>query len=678
MLWFYIIPHDIKPSYVRSSRGLKSINNITERKFIDSYKTHLSDDDRRKLKNNVLSMAGALISIAAGLIFGWFFPEQDVVCAFIYLAGILIIGTPILVTAIRGLINKDVESTMEILVSIAMIMSTLIGEYMLAILIPVALTFVHFLEEKTIMSGEDTIENLKNMQADTAIILKDGNEIEINAKELKCGDIIIIKPGMSLPVDGEVVFGLSNIDQRSLTGESIPKVVAVGDNVFAGTINIDGSIKIKVTKEYMDTSFQKIVKLLEDAEHITIPETKMVDVFMTYYIPLSLITALLVWLFSQDILRAIAVLVASCPCGFVLVSSAPMFAALSVATKRGILIKNSAFVEYLAETDYVVFDKTGTITNGILEASNFHLDCAADFDELISTAACVAHASLHPVSKSVIALYTEKGKEFEHDFEIKEHIGKGIEGKKKDEVIYFGSCSWVRSLGYDVTDKYDNLGTCNWVVKNGKTLGCIVFKDTIREDAAQIVSELKNVGVVNTCLLTGDKFQAAEMVQTMVAIDEMQCELLPEQKLDYVENAMKKNIVTVIGDGINDALALSKAHVGIAMGAMGSDTAIQNADIALMNNNLSNIPYAIKLAQKTKEIIYQNIMLAFSASVIFIFLAGAGIVTPIASAFYHDVGAFLILLNSSRIMTNAKLKEGANETVLAFRREEADRPTSYA
>jgi Cd2+/Zn2+-exporting ATPase/Cu+-exporting ATPase len=628
---------------------MKSIDHIAENSLIDSLKDYLSDDDKKKFRNEILSMSGALACLAAGFIYEWLFPDQKIVCAIIHLTGILIIGIPVLVTAVKGLISKDMESAMEILVSIAIIMSTLIGEFTIAILIPVVLTFVHFLEEKSIMSGQDAIERLKKMQADTAIVLSDSSETEVNAKELKCGDVIIVRPGMNLPIDGEVVFGVSNIDQRSLTGESVPKTVSSGSQVFAGTTNIDGSIQIKVTKEYSDTSFQKIVKLLEDAKNITIPETKVVDIFIYHYIPLTLVTALLVWLFTQDVIRAISVLVAGCPCGYVLINSAPMIAALTTATKNGILIKNSAFVEHLAETDYIVFDKTGTITHGILEANSFHLDHAADFDELIRTAASVAHASLHPISKSIISLCAAR--DIERDYEIKEHIGKGLEGKKGDDVIYLGNYSWVRSLGVTVPEKYENAGACSWVVKNGKVLGCIVFKDTLREDARQIIPQLKELGVKQTCMLTGDRMQTAERVQAEVGIDEMQYELLPEQKLSHVEKMMNEHIVTVIGDGINDALALSRAHVGIAMGAMGSDTAIQNADIALMNNNLSNIPYAIKLAQKTKGIIYQNIILIFATSVFFIFLAGAGYVPPVASALFHNFGAFAILINSGRIVT---------------------------
>ncbi|MDR2966261.1 MAG: HAD-IC family P-type ATPase, partial [Treponema sp.] len=403
---------------------------------------YLSDKDKQSFKKKILSLFGALVCLTAALIYERIFPEQDIVRAIIYLTGILIIGIPVFVSAARGLVSKNMKCALEMLVSIAVVISALSGEFFLAILIPVILTFVHFLEEKSIMGGRDAIEGLKKMQAQAAVLLKDTIETEIDARELKYGDIIIVRPGMSLPVDGEVIFGVSSIDQKSLTGEPAPKTVGIGDPVFAGTINIDGNIQVKVTKEYADTSFQKIVSLLEEAEHITIPETKIVDTFMFYYIPLVLVTAFLVWLFTQDITRAIAVLVVSCPCGHLLINSAPMIAVLSAATKKGILIKNSAFVNHLSETDYVVFDKTGTITKGILEADTFHLDKAAASDELITTAACVAHASLHPVSKSIVAL-CETSKQvsltFDKDYEIKEHIGKGLEGKKGEDIVYLGS-----------------------------------------------------------------------------------------------------------------------------------------------------------------------------------------------------------------------------------------------
>lgn len=627
---------------------MKSIDHIADDAIIEASRDYLSENDKKRFGREILNLFGALSFLAAGYVYGKIFGTQDIVQALIYLCGVLIIGLPIFFTAIKGLLSKNMQSAMEILVSIAMFVTVLDGQFVLAILIPVILTLVHFLEEKSIMGGRDAIENLKGMQGNSALLLRDGKEVEVDAKSLAVGDIIVIKPGMALPVDGEVIKGLSSIDQKSLTGESTPAVVKEGSNVFAGTVNIDGNITVKVTKAYGDTSFQKIVKLLEDAEKISIPESKIVDKFMFYYIPLTLVVAVLVWIFTQNISRAVAILVVSCPCGHMLISSAPIIAALSNATKRGILIKNAAFIEQLAESDYIIFDKTGTITKGQLEAENYVLTEAESYEELISCAACVAHMSLHPVSKSITALC--ENIDYDRDYKIKEHIGKGLEGEKDGSLIYLGSYSWIKSLGYDIPDKYEDLGTCDWVIKNGRIMGCILFKDSPREGAAEAIKELKEVGIKTTTILTGDRRSSAERIRRLVGVDEMFCELLPEEKLAHVERIMKDHTVTVIGDGINDALALSRAHVGIAMGAMGSDTAIQSADIALMNNELSNIPHAIRLSKKTKSIIFQNIVLAFSISFVMIFLAGAGIVSPLLGAFLHNIGAFTVLINSGRLI----------------------------
>ncbi|HZK39633.1 MAG TPA: cation-translocating P-type ATPase, partial [Clostridia bacterium] len=565
----------------------------------------------------------------------------------------LIIGIPVLVTAVGGFLKKDVGASMEILVSVAMIMAVLDGQYTLAILIPIVLTLVHFLEEKSIMGGKDAIEGLKKMQAETALLLSDDEEKEVDAKTLAVGDIIILKPGMSLPIDGTVIKGSSSIDQKSLTGEALPKEVKTGDNVFAGTTNIEGLLHVKVDKIYKDTSFQRIVQLLEHANTIDLPETRIVDKFMMYYIPLALVTATLVWLLTNDISKAIAMLVVSCPCGHMLVSSAPMISALAAATKRGILIKNASFIEKLAEVDYVVFDKTGTITSGTLEAVKVYLADAQSEEELFSVAASVANSSLHPTSKSIMLLCGDT--EYEKGYEITEMVGKGVKGSKGDDDIYIGNYRYISSLGYDVTDEYELDGTSSWIIKNGSVLGCILFRDVQRKGAQEAVADLKKLGVKETCLLTGDNCISAQRIVDVVKIDTMYCELLPEQKLEKVKAAQKDNTVAVVGDGINDALALSEADVGIAMGAMGSDTAIQSADIALMNNNLDNIPFIIKLAEKTRGIIYQNIIIAFAISFVMIFLAASGAISAIAGAFLHNIGAFIVLVNSGRIM-NGKFK----------------------
>ncbi|MDO4553474.1 MAG: cation-translocating P-type ATPase [Bacillota bacterium] len=627
---------------------MKSIDHLAEDAIKDRSREYMTEKDKKRFGREIRNSSGALACLLAALIYRRFFPEQDATAGLIYLAGALMVGVPIFLTGLRGFSQKKVDNALEILVSIAVIVCILDGQYVLAILIPIILTLVHFLEEKSIVGGRDAIEGLKKMQAATALLLEGENEREVDARELKAGDRILVKPGMSLPIDGTVLTGVSNMDQQSLTGESLPKSVSPGDKVFAGTINIDGALVVSVDKVYSDTSFQKIVQLLEEAEGIVIPETRIIDRFMIYYIPLALVVATFAWLLSQDVSKAVAILVVSCPCGLMLVNSAPMIAALAMATRKGILIKNSKFVEKLADAECVVFDKTGTVTSGTLEAAGYRLEEAASYDELISAAASVAHNSLHPVSRALFRL-CEDG-DYEKDYQVTEYTGQGLIGKKGASEILIGNARWLGELGYQVKDPGDSDGSASWVVRDGRVLGCVVFRDIPREEAPAIIEELKEMGIEKTCLLTGDKRLAAERIARAVAVGEMYCELLPEQKLEKVKELKGSYDTVFIGDGINDAPALLEADVGIAMGAMGSDTAIQSADISLMNNDLTNIPYAIRLARRTRRIIYQNMVMAFLISFVMISLAAAGVIGALAGAFLHNIGAFLILINSGRLM----------------------------
>ena len=626
---------------------MKKINNMVENSVKEYSQNYISDKDKSKLKKDIKEAVFAIVFLLSGFIYGKLFPNQEVIQGSIYLIGVAIIGIPVFVTAVKGFLQKDINSSMEILVSIAILVSVLDGQYILAGLIPIILTLVHFLEEKSIMGGRDAIEGLKKLQADTAIVLVDGDEKEVDAKTLKTGDLILVKPGMSLPIDGIVKSGISNMDQKSLTGEALPKEVKQGDTVYAGTTNIDGLLTVEVTKAYSDTSFQKIVELLESAEKMTVPETQIVDKFMTYYLPIVLVVAVLMWLFTKDISKAIAILVVSCPCGYMLVSSAPIIAALASATKRGILIKNPSFIEKLTDVNYFVFDKTGTITNGTLEAVDFHLVNAETNEELIKTAASVAHGSLHPTSKSIMTLVNDE--DYDKDFEITEIVGNGVKGAKNDDEVIVGNSRYIKSLGFELPEDISTEGTLSWVVKNKDVLGAIIFRDVLRHDANETIEKLRTLGVNTIAVLTGDNKLEAKRVMAEANIDVMHAELLPEQKLEKVKEAQKNHLVAVVGDGINDSLALSEADVGIAMGAMGSDTAIQSADISLMNNSLDNLPFVIELSRKTKATIYQNIIIAFSISFVMMVLAATGLVTPLVGAFLHNIGAFIILINSGKI-----------------------------
>lgn len=634
---------------------MENLTNTAVHLLEDSQGADLTRREKRKLSVEITTAMIALVCLVTGLLYKGIFPEQTAVAGLIYSVGVLVEGLPLLATAIRGFLQRDVTNAMEILVSIAVLACYITGQHELAILIPVVLSVVHFLEERSIMGGRDAIEGLKQMQATDAVLETEDGEVTVEVQALKRGDIIIVRPGMGLPIDGTVIWGNSNIDQKSLTGEPLPAAVTVGDTVYAGTTNLDGMIKVRVEKEYQDTSFTKIVSLLEEAQSITVPEIRIVDRFMHYYIPLALIVAALTALLSRNISNAIAVLVVSCPCGHMLVSSAPMIAALAVSTKRGILIKNAKFVEQLTNITTVIFDKTGTITRGELSTSGFYLQEAQSREELFARGGCVACSSMHPISRSLMKTLEGEGIPYEEGFQVRETAGKGLTGTRGGEEILFGSRHWIESLGYQPEDPHMDTGggPANWVVYNGRVLGCLMFDDSVRPEAEEVVSRLHEDGMEQTVLLTGDREFAARKVQRQTGIDQVYFHLLPEEKLEHVKRLRQDAHVLAVGDGINDALALAEADVGIAMGAMGSDVAIQSADIALMNNDLNNIPFVMSLARSTKSIMYQNIGIAFSVSLIMMILAAVGVIPALVGAFLHNIGAFVILINSSRILRDS-------------------------
>ncbi len=631
---------------------MENLNDMGKRSLESLSRDDLTDKSRRRIAVDMTLSVTALICLVAGAAYSRLFPEKSAVATLIYLAGILIEFLPVAFTALRGIFSRDLTNAMEVLVAIAIVACYFDGQYALAILIPVILNIVHFLEERSIMGGRDILDGLRSMRTDTVVLIsEDGHETEVDAKTLKVGQTILLRPGCGIPIDGCVTEGGSNIDEKSLTGEAIPKHVGVGDRVFAGTLNIDGVIRVRVEQEYVDSSFSKILSLLEKAEQISLPQSRLIDKFMGYYIPLILSIAAAVALIDGGISRAIAILVVSCPCGEMLISSAPMIAALGVATRRGILIKNSKFIEQLTEVDTVVFDKTGTLTEGDLRVAELMPFGEATREELISAAASVAHGSLHPVSRAIMSV---AGEEVDRTLAITEQSGRGMRGVAPDTEVLFGNPAWISEQGYELPP-HELQGTVNAVVKNGTPLGYISFDDSVRKDARLAVHALSELGITHSVMLTGDREAAASRIAAEVGVSEVRAELMPEEKYKIVESLRADGgRVLVIGDGINDALALKEADIGIAMGAMGSDTAIQSADIALMNNRLENIPFAVGLSKLVRRIIYQNTVIAFSISFIMIALSAAGIISALAGALLHNAGAFAVLLNSSRIIKRSK------------------------
>lgn len=634
---------------------MKNINHAGTDHLESLSKNGLSRSKRRQLKGEILSAAVALVCIAVGWIYQTFFPANVMVPPLLYTIGFLVEGIPVFYSAIKGIFSRDFTNAMEMLVSIAIIACYLSGELILSVIIPLILNVAHFLEERSIVGGRDIIDGLKQMQQTSAILLRDGEEIKIDAKALQIGQIILVKPGAGVPIDGTVVGGDSHIDQKSLTGEPEPVRVTTGSPVYAGTVNLDSPLTVEVKKPFVDTSFSHILSFLEKAERISVPESRLIDRFMRYYIPFVLALAGAVAIFAGDLSKAIAILVVSCPCGQMLVSSAPMIAALSVATKRGILIKNSKFIEELNEIDTVVFDKTGTITKGELSLTDCVCAEGVSRESVLAAAMVLANGSAHPISRAVVSAWEGPMPPMA---QVQEISGSGLQATLGESVFRFGNETWLATLGIAVPDEMRSAcrGSVSYVTKDATLLGALCFNDTPRPEAKATVERLKELNVTRMVMLTGDRNEVAERICNETGVPEWKAQLLPEDKFAAIRDLKKDRCVLAIGDGINDALALKEAHVGIAMGAIGSDLAIQSADIALMSDNLSNVPFAVTLARRTRQIIYQNLILSLGVSFLMILLSTFGVISVLAGSILHNVGAFAVILNSSRILKLNKLK----------------------
>ena len=629
----------------------KMVKTATEQ-IEESIQAVLTEQEKKKI---VLQIGSALLAAGiwlAGKVYQWVFPDYESISALIMLLGAIVAAVPIFIKGIQGLASKNLDNIMDQLVSLALLAAIAKGDFQTAILIPIILSIAHFLEERSILGAKSAIDSLKTMQAREACLLVGDTETTVKSEDLNVGDIIRVRPGEMIPIDGSIIEGTSSVDQSSMTGETLPKDVSEGDTIFAGTINIQGFLKVRVSKKADETSLSKIVELMKEAEQSKTETMRIIEEYTKYYLPLVIIIAAVTLFLTQDMNRVIAVFVVSCPCAQVLVSTTAMVASLSVSSRNGILIKNSAFLETLGDVKTIVFDKTGTLTSGKLDVSEIHsFDESLSDEKLLSIAAMAGWASKHPVSKAVALAAKARELEFEKDHDVEEQAGMGVIASTSMGKVILGKRDLLEANKCALPEEPNVIGSLVWVALSGKVLGYIVLSDTLREDAIESVEMLRTIGVEREILVTGDRSAVANVIKEALKLDDVYAECLPSDKLDIVEEEMKKgNKLMVVGDGINDALALVKADVGIAMGSMESDIAIKSADIALMGTSLDKLPFIIKLARMTKSIIYQNMGISAISSVVMIGLAIVGVITPLTGSLLHNIGALFVLANSARIL----------------------------
>lgn len=616
------------------------------------------------------------IIVSAVLMIGLaFLPIDGLPRFFLYLIPYLIIGYDILIKAGKGILNRQVFDE-NFLMAIATIGAMIIGvvdsgDYVEAIAVMLFYQVGELFQSYAVGKSRRNISELMDIRPDYANIEQDGKLIQVDPDEVEIGTVIIVQPGEKIPIDGVVIEGQSSLNTSALTGESLPRDVKINDEVVSGCINMTGVLKIRTTKEFGESTVSKILDLVENASSRKSKSEDFISRFAKIYTPAVCYSALALAIipplfcvlilnspanWSVWIYRALTFLVASCPCALVISVPLSFFAGIGGASKEGVLVKGSNYLEALSQTGYVVFDKTGTLTQGVFEVTAIHHNELPE-EKLIEYAALAEIASSHPIAQSLQRAY---GLELDRSrvSEVEEISGNGVIAKVDGHFVAAGNDKLMKRIGVPYSDCH-HVGTIIHIAIDNEYAGHIVISDVIKPSSAKAMAELKKVGVQKTVMLTGDAKAVAEQVAGSLGIDTVYSELLPGDKVAKVEELLsykpKKAKLAFVGDGINDAPVLSRADIGIAMGAMGSDAAIEAADIVLMDDDPLKISKAIKISRKCLRIVHQNIVFAITVKILSLILVAFG-VANMWIAIFADVGVMILaVLNAIRALFEKKL-----------------------
>ena len=566
-------------------------------------------------------------------------------------------------TALRNIAHGQVFDE-HFLMAIATVGAFATGEYPEAVFVMLFYQVGELFQSYAVGKSRKNISALMDIRPDCANLERDGEVVEVDPEEVSVGDVIVVKPGEKIPLDGTVLEGVSSLDTAALTGESLPRNVAVGDDVLSGCVNQSGLLRVRVTKPFGESTVAKILDLVENAGSRKAKAERFITKFARYYPPAVVIGAVLLavlppLLGSGDwgkwFHQALVFLVVSCPCALVISVPLSFFGGIGGASRAGILVKGGNYLEVLAKTEIVVFDKTGTLTRGVFRVTSVHPQGCAE-SELLETAALAESWSDHPISHSIREAWG-KDLDLSRVTDAQELSGRGVQVKVDGQTVCAGNGKLMDELGVSFSPAAET-GTVVYLAREGEYLGCIVISDEVKPDAAQAIAGLKVCGVRRTVMLTGDAQAVGEAVAAQLGLDEVHTQLLPADKVERVEALLKqtspKGALAFVGDGINDAPVLSRADVGIAMGALGSDAAIEAADVVLMDDKPSKIAIAIAIARRTLGIVRQNIVFALGVKAIVLILGAVGVATMWLAVF-ADVGVSVIaILNAMRAL---KIKE---------------------
>ena len=590
--------------------------------------------------------------------------EDSLINNIIYIVAYLVVGLDIIKKAIRNITRGKVFDE-NFLMSVATIGAFGIGEFPEAVAVMLFYQIGELFQSYAVDKSRKSIASLMDIRPDFANLEKAGKLEKVSPEEVKIGDTIVVKPGEKVPLDGILIEGNSTLDTKALTGESLPREIEKGDEILSGTININGVIKIKVTKEYKESTVSKILDLVENASSKKSKSENFISKFAKYYTPIVVIIALVLAVlppliiqdasFSDWLYRALSFLVVSCPCALVISIPLSFFGGIGGASKLGILVKGSNYLEQLANTEIFVFDKTGTLTEGVFEVQKIKPINITE-EELLEITAYAENYSNHPISLSLKKAYNKKIDEKKIK-KTEEISGRGIVAQIEEKEVLVGNEKLMNEKQIKFK-KSSSIGTILYVAINGEYVGYILISDKIKKDSAETIKNLKKNHIKETVMLTGDKKIVGETVAKDLGIDTVFTELLPDGKVEKVEKLLKskseKGKLAFVGDGINDSPVLAMADIGIAMGGLGADSAIEAADIVLMTDEPSKIVTAISLAKKTMRIVKENIIFAIAVKVIVLILSAIGIST-MWEAVFADVGVSIIaILNALRVLNVKK------------------------
>ena len=594
-----------------------------------------------------------------------FLPVEGWLKFILYMVPYLVVGYDILRKAFKGILNKQVFDE-NFLMAVATIGAIALGNYKEGVSVMLFYQIGELFQSYAVGKSRRNISDLMDIRPDYANIETDGELEQVDPDEVEVGTVIVVQPGEKVPIDGVIEEGTSTLNTSALTGESVPREAKTGDEVISGCINLTGLLKIRTTKEFGESTVSKILELVENSSSRKSKSENFISKFARYYTPavcygalalaiLPPLVRMLVMGFAPEwgdwIYRALTFLVISCPCALVISIPLSFFAGIGGASHEGVLVKGSNYLETMAQTKYVVFDKTGTMTQGVFEVSGVHHNTMPE-EELLEYAALAECSSSHPISKSLQKAY---GKQINRDrvTDIEELSGKGVTAKVDGVKVAAGNAKLMKYLGIEYSE-CDEIGTIVHVAVDGAYAGHILISDKLKPHAKEAIRDLKKAGITKTVMLTGDMKRVADKVAAELGIEEVYSELLPADKVAKVESLLnqksEKEKLAFVGDGINDAPVLSRADIGIAMGALGSDAAIEAADVVLMDDDPKKIAKAIKISRKCMRIVYENIYFALGIKAICLILGALGIAN-MWMAIFADVGVMVIaVLNAIRAL----------------------------